>query len=362
MDKISIQSESHSYNVYVGTGIRHHLLNYFPSDYTAYYIITDQHVQALYSEDVLNVLPADRTFIYSVQPGESSKTLFVYEEIVTDMLELKLDRHSCVIALGGGVVGDLAGFVASTYMRGVNYIQVPTTLLAHDSSVGGKVAINHRLGKNLIGAFYPPVAVVYDTDCLQTLPALEWRSGFAEMIKHALIDSPDFLQELRRSIPNSNYLSSESIRPFLSRAIRVKSKIVAEDEKETGVRMYLNFGHTLGHSIEKIIGTAHGESIATGMLFALFLSIKKGALHLPLNDLTEWFYHLGLPVQLDPAISAQRYIETMGYDKKRNGVGYLFVLLKNIGEPYTQSIPAEDMIQYVQEFMCNGVDINQRFK
>ena len=193
-------------------------------------------------------------------------------------LDFKLDRHSLILALGGGAVGDLSGFVAATFMRGIPFIQIPTTILAHDSAVGGKVAINHPAGKNMIGAFYQPEAVVYDIDFLKSLPEHEIRSGFAEVIKHGLIQDPSFYHWLKENILSIDMMiSDENLIHFLSRGVEIKSAIVEEDEKETGIRAYLNFGHTLGHAIEAELGygkLTHGEAVVIGMLYALQLSEK----------------------------------------------------------------------------------------
>src|SRR6185312_13145009 len=189
-----------------------------------------------------------------VPSGEQAKQFPIYEACLTFALENGLDRKSCIIAFGGGAVGDLAGFVAATYMRGIAFLQVPTTLLAHDSAVGGKVAINHPLGKNMIGAFHQPEAVVYHTPFLQSLPEKEWRSGYAEVIKHALIGDVELYHWLKEEVQTLADLRDEKLIHILTKAIPVKANVVSQDETEKGVRAHLNFGHTLGHALEKEIG------------------------------------------------------------------------------------------------------------
>src|SRR5690606_22285980 len=210
---------------------------------------------------------------------------------LTFALEQKLDRKSVILAFGGGAVGDLSGFVAASFMRGIPFIQIPTTILAHDSAVGGKVAINHPLGKNMIGAFYQPEAVFYDLDFLHSLPLHERRSGFAEVIKHSLISDEDFYVWLRENVHDLDQLRNEEMLYFLKKGIRIKEQIVSQDEKESGIRAFLNFGHTLGHAIEGEAGygnITHGEGVVIGMMFALGLSKKKLGLSFHLDEFESW--------------------------------------------------------------------------
>lgn len=342
METLMIRTQTGSYPIFVGKGLLPRADELIKDVYSSSYIITDSHVAPRYLNELEKTLRNRQVFHYIAEAGEQSKNLDEYNRIITDMLEKKLDRNTCVIALGGGVVGDLAGFVAATYLRGVAFLQMPTTLLAHDSSVGGKVGIDHALGKNLIGAFYPPAAVIYDTATLETLPFRELQSGFAELIKHSLISSPDFYQELKKAIPERSMLTPDAVGSFLIRGISVKAKIVELDEHESGPRKFLNFGHTLGHALEKELGfgtLTHGEGVAVGSLFALKLSEAYYGHPLPVKELAEWYVRLGLPTKVPDGLTAEGLMEQMKYDKKNRDGHYHFVLMKSIGRPETRQVP-----------------------
>lgn len=251
MKATKVKSASNTYHVYVGENIRYDLNSYLPKDYSSIFIVTDEIVAKHYLEGIKNSLSHKHVYSSIIPYGEKSKDLNTFYQLHTDAIEFGLDRQSLIIALGGGVVGDVAGFVAATYMRGVDFIQMPTTILAHDSSVGGKVAINHEQGKNLIGNFYPPAAVVYDVQTLQTLDEKEIRSGYAELIKEALIQDEVFFQSLLAS--DLSALTNDVLAIQLNRGIEIKASIVEMDERESGVRKHLNLGHTLGHALESIL-------------------------------------------------------------------------------------------------------------
>lgn len=360
MERIKINTPDDSYTVYTGSGLRHNVLDFFPREYNAYYIITDKHVNDLYGKDLCHALSGYKTFIYTIEPGEASKSFQVYEAVLTDMLMNELDRSCCVIALGGGVVGDLAGFAASTFLRGIDYIQMPTTLLAHDSSVGGKVAINHAVGKNLIGAFYQPAAVIYDTDCLASLSEREWRSGFAELVKHALLDSEAFLSDLMKAVPDRTCLRPASIAPFLLRGIKVKADIVEKDVKEKGERMHLNLGHTLGHALEKLSGfgkLTHGEGVVIGMMFAIYISNTKGA-DIPAAELRKWLSKLGFSLNVPEPFTVDECLKTMFYDKKKNGDKINFILLNKIGAAYHELLSKKELKDMLTVFLELGGSID----
>ncbi|MDD9148661.1 3-dehydroquinate synthase [Sporolactobacillus sp. CQH2019] len=354
MEKLMIGTKTGRYPIFVGRGLLTKADELIKDVYSACYIVTDSHVAPMYLNKLEQTLRNRKVFHYIVEAGEQSKNLSEYHRIITDMLEKKLDRNAGVIALGGGVVGDLAGFVAATYLRGVAFLQMPTTLLAHDSSVGGKVGIDHALGKNLIGAFYPPAAVIYDTATLETLPFRELQSGFAELIKHSLISSPDFYQELKEAIPGRSELTPASAGAFLIRGISVKAGIVELDEHESGPRQFLNFGHTLGHALEKELGfgvLTHGEGVAVGSLFALKLSEAYYGCSLPVKDITDWYTELGLPTKVPDGPTADGLIEQMKYDKKNRNGHYHFVLLKSIGKPETKPVPEKLVREMLLSFM-----------
>jgi 3-dehydroquinate synthase len=262
----SLLADSADYFHRVGVRKEHKLL-----------IITDQVVGPLYASTVKQCLQKsfDHVSAYTIPAGELSKSLSTYEQIMTYAMEQKLDRNSVILALGGGVVGDIAGFVAATYMRGIRFIQMPTTLLAHDSSVGGKVAINHPLGKNMIGAFHQPQAVLYDTETLTTLPTREIRSGLAEVLKLGFIRDAEFADWLNTHRGALLNLEEPFISEALKRACQIKSDIVSADEKEQGIRALLNLGHTFGHAFEALgeYGKlTHGEAVSIGMVLAARVS------------------------------------------------------------------------------------------
>ncbi|GAE34555.1 3-dehydroquinate synthase [Halalkalibacter akibai JCM 9157] len=253
MNRVQVATKSKVYDVCIKAGLRHLIgdaVKKVTEPVSSVLVITDTDVAPLYLDDVVlsfkNEYPV---YTEVIQSGEASKSFSVYEQVMTKALESSLDRKSLIIALGGGVVGDLAGFVAATYMRGIRFIQVPTTLLAHDSSVGGKVAINHPLGKNMVGSFHQPESVLYDTEMLYSLPVKEWRSGFAEVMKHGFIRDLSFLNWLQE-IKVIEEMPIEQLNTLLEKSISIKAEIVTVDEKESGIRAHLNFGHTLGHAIE----------------------------------------------------------------------------------------------------------------
>lgn len=298
-------------------------------------IITDDNVGSFYLQNLLNVLNEFNTFFYVVNPGEASKSLECAEEIIQSAVEKGLDRSSVIIAFGGGMVGDLAGFVASIYMRGISFIQLPTTILAHDSSVGGKVGINHQLGKNLIGSFYQPKLVFYDTLFLNSLPKGEIFSGFAEVIKHSLIADKGFAEWLYSNSEGLLRLENELIIDALYKGILIKTKIVSEDEKEEGIRAILNYGHTLAHAIEiaSNFKYTHGEAVSIGMVYACILSRKLGlineeALFFTINLLKKF----QLPISIPNGYDSEQLISILMKDKKFKNTNIRMILPTEIGK------------------------------
>ncbi|ETI66484.1 3-dehydroquinate synthase [Neobacillus vireti] len=356
MDTIHIQTESKNYNVFVGKGVRSELgtflANHFP-DLTRILIITDETVAKLHLEKLQLVLKSWEPIIYTGPSGEKTKTFEVYYDALSSALENHLDRKSVIVAFGGGAVGDLSGFVASSYMRGIPFIQVPTTILAHDSAVGGKVAINHPLGKNMIGAFYQPEAVFYDLELLTSLPEHEIRSGFAEVIKHALISDPSFYEWLRKNVDDLNLISLDQLSYSIVKGIKIKNEFVSQDERETGIRAYLNFGHTLGHAIESEMGYGnftHGEAVMIGMIFALKLSEKLLDLSFDLEKFIEWVEHLGYKTKVPNHLSVEKLVAKMKQDKKSVGDSIRFVLLEQLGQPKLQKISETILLDELKRF------------
>ena len=356
MGNVSIKTASKSYDVWIGNNalgkLNPFLQNHY-ADCSKILIITDQTVEKLHLETVVNSITEVPVVSYTVPSGENAKTFDVFYDCLSFALEEQLDRKSLLIALGGGAVGDLAGFVAATFMRGIPFIQVPTTVLAHDSAVGGKVAINHPLGKNMIGAFYQPEAVFYQTTFLSSLPIQELRSGFGEVIKHALISDAIFYQKLIETIEDLSLISEEYWSELLEEGIRVKRAVVEQDEKENSIRAILNFGHTLGHAIEAEMGYGkftHGEAIVIGMIFALRLSIHKCQLDFSIDELENWLQSLGYMTTIPDHLSVERLITRMKQDKKSISGNMNFVLLQEIGRPVLVKIEECEIKQELELF------------
>jgi 3-dehydroquinate synthase len=356
MKNVEIQTHSKPYTVKIGYGVISKLqafINDQLTDVSTILIITDQTVGELYLKQLVRHLPDLPVKHFIVPNGESAKSFDVYYDCLTFALEQKLDRKSLILSFGGGVVGDLSGFVAATFMRGIPFIQIPTTILAHDSAVGGKVAINHPQGKNMIGVFYQPEAVFYDLDFLSSLPIEEKRSGFAEVIKHALIQDATFYNQIRTKVDNLYDISPELLIDVLVRGIEIKGTIVNQDEKETGVRAFLNFGHTLGHAIEAELGygqMTHGEAIIIGMIFALELSNELTGLHFNLQEFLSWLQHLGYKVTLPKELSPERLVNRMKMDKKSIEQKVRFVLLEKVGNPVLCEISDEKLLSNLIQF------------
>ena len=352
MAQLEVKTSVNSYPIHVEENIRHQLGRYLSKSYSAILIVTDEHVAALYLSDVKASLKEQpRVFQTIIQNGESSKSMDAFYKLHTEAIELGLDRNSLIVALGGGVVGDLAGFVAATFMRGIDFVQAPTTILAHDSSVGGKVAINHPLGKNLIGSFYPPQAVIYDIQTLQSLPAKEIRSGYAELVKEALIADEQLFTSIMQT--KLSDVTNDRLQDHILRGIKIKTDYVEADEKEKAVRTFLNFGHTLGHALESEFGYgtfAHGEAIAIGMLFAIEMSNTIFSISLPYEKLQQWLKMNNFPLQLRE-VKIDTLLARMKSDKKVVNGQVQMVLLKDIGVPVTVEIPDEDLQRYLQPFI-----------
>lgn len=285
-----------------------------------------------------------------VPDGERAKSLRVASRAYDQLVEFGATRDTVIVGLGGGATCDLAGFVASTYLRGLPLVQVPTTLLAQvDASVGGKTAVNHRRGKNLIGTFYQPRMVWIDPDVLATLPARERRAGLAEVIKAAVIWDADFFKWLEENLDAMLNLEREALSVAVSRACEIKSEVVGLDEREAGLRALLNFGHTLGHAVELAGGlrrVRHGEAVAIGMAFAAGLSERRGLA--PAGTcarLTDLLRRAGLPTELpDPEAQRGTYLRAIGVDKKLTGERVAFVVLHEIGRAERLELTPEEIL------------------
>jgi len=316
-------------------------------------LVTDDQVGPIYGEAFKAALAGAGQLTEVVLPaGESHKDMVSVQHILDAALADRHERGSLFVALGGGVVGDMTGFAAACFLRGADFVQVPTTLLAQvDSSVGGKTGVNHAMGKNLIGAFHQPKRVVIDLDTLGTLPAREYAAGLAEIIKYGLIRDAEFFAWL---IDNAEALKSRDAAALafaIERSCAIKAAVVAADEREGGVRAHLNFGHTFGHAIERIQGYGdwlHGEAVAAGMVLASRLSVLRGALDSQVVDqLTAFNQAVGLPVSPPANITAQAMLEAMGSDKKVSGGKVRYIVLSQLGEAVVAENVTDDDIARV---------------
>jgi 3-dehydroquinate synthase len=337
-----------SYSVHIGSGLIGRadlILPHLARRQVA--VVTDATVAPLYLERVSRPLTdAGVEVIPIVMPaGEASKRWETLDAVLDALLERRCGRDTTLIALGGGVVGDLAGFAAAVYQRGVPYMHIPTTLLAQvDSSVGGKTAINHARGKNMIGAFHQPRLVIADVDTLASLPARELRAGLAEVIKHGFIRDAAFVAWLEAHVEELLALDGVALAHAVARSVELKAEIVARDERETGDRALLNFGHTFGHAIETGLGYGqwlHGEAVAAGMAMAAELSRRLGALgDADVLRVRTLLARAGLPTEA-PALSPRRFLELMSVDKKAKDGHLRFIVLEGIGKARVRSdVPA----------------------
>jgi 3-dehydroquinate synthase len=317
-------------------------------------LVTDENVWELYGKDFVHALANRGYDIHAIviPPGEQNKSIEGLDNLYNKFADIKMKRNSIAIALGGGVVGDLCGFAAATYMRGIPYIQIPTTLLAQvDSSVGGKTAINLRQGKNLAGAFYQPRVVIIDTSVLDTLPERELRQGMAEVIKYGAIRSEKFLGILREAAEERGLEPAEYHITTVGMCCRIKADIVERDERETGERMLLNFGHTFGHAIEKLYDYEkynHGEAVAIGMALAAEIGEAMGQTKPGTAD--ELRSHLefhGLETRCPcPPSELLQFIET---DKKSRGDKLHLVLLRQIGKAFVKPVKFTELEEVVRK-------------
>jgi len=361
---VTVKLAQHAYDVLIGDGLLHQagaLITPVLRQKRCV-IITDETVAALHLPTLTASLAhAGIAFTsITVPPGEASKSIATWQYVVETLLSQRIDRHTTIVALGGGVIGDLAGFAAASALRGLPFIQIPTTLLAQvDSSVGGKTGINAPQGKNLVGAFHQPNLVIADTGVLATLPPREWRAGYAEIVKTGLIADAGFFEwcELHATslLTGNAHLLAEAIQ----RAVAFKARVVGDDERETkpnNGRALLNLGHTFGHALEAETGYGqgllHGEAVATGLVLATHLSAALG--HCPQEDTSRvaaHLQHVGLPIQI-AGLQAARLIDHMKQDKKMHDGRLTFVLTRGIGQAFTSGNVPEDAVRAT--LLANG--------
>ena len=354
IERVNIDLEGRSYNIVIGSGLLDDPQTYagLPGG-SAAVIVTNETVGPLFATRLSAALTGRfrSVQVVTLPDGEVYKDWPALNSIFTAMLESTCDRKTTLFALGGGVVGDMTGFAAACYMRGVPYVQVPTTLLAQvDSSVGGKTAINHPLGKNMIGVFNQPLLVVADIDTLDTLPQRELIAGLAEVIKYGPIADDGFFSWLEKNLDALLARDKAALTHAIKRSCEIKAWVVSQDEREAGLRAILNFGHTFGHAIESGMGYGvwlHGEAVGCGMVMAAELSTRLGLISREhATRVTRLVERAGLPVR-GPALGLEGYLEPMRIDKKSEGGEIRFVLLEGPGRAGVHRAPAPVLEQVI---------------
>ncbi len=358
MQQLELHHKDGSYPIYIGKNLLQNRDIFLPLQKSSQVmIVSNTTVAKLYLDTVVTTLKSLNISSQTVilEDGEQYKNLDAVSYIYDALLEYNFNRDSAIIALGGGVVGDIAGFAASSYLRGIDFIQVPTTLLAQvDSSVGGKTGVNHPLGKNMIGAFYQPKMVIIDTSTLITLSQREFSAGMAEVIKYALIFDENFLSDLEMQIDNLMTLDLDLLAKIIKKCCQFKADIVALDEKEQGNRALLNFGHTFGHAIEKHQGFGsyiHGEAVAIGMVQASILSKNLGFLTAyDVERIIKLLQKIKLPIYSPKQMKADDYLALMKLDKKVANNNIRLILLKELGKAYINSdVKTEQIITAITQ-------------
>jgi 3-dehydroquinate synthase len=354
---ITVPHPTGSYQIHVGNGTIHSLHEIIDAK-TTVAIISDANVAPLYAAQVARQF--EQAHLFTVPAGEQFKTLATVNNLYAQLLDAGLDRKSVIIALGGGVVGDMAGFVAATYMRGIDFVQCPTTLLAMvDASIGGKTGVDLPQGKNLVGAFKQPLAVVADLATLQTLPEAELAAGMAEVIKHGLIAAPDLFAQLEQSSPATQPLLEKlpEIGRIVTTAIQVKRDIVEQDPFEQGRRAVLNLGHTFGHAIEQVSGYAvrHGEGVAIGLVAAANLSARLGFASAELQQRIETtLKNVNLPTRVPANLDIDRLMLAMRSDKKKAKGTVRYVLIRDVGDVFVSAEIDDTLVRATWQAVGNG--------
>jgi len=361
MKIVEVDTPGGHYPIRIAPGRLDALADTIPADATAIAVVTNPTVAALYAERVERALAATgkRVIRITLPDGEAHKNYNSLNLIFDALLTERLDRRAVLVALGGGVIGDMVGFAAAVYMRGVRFVQVPTTLLSQvDSSVGGKTAINHPLGKNMIGAFYQPIAVEIDTDVLHTLPAREVSAGLAEVVKYGLILDPEFWSWCEANVQALRALDDAALAHAIGRSCELKAYVVGQDERDLGLRAILNLGHTFGHAIESGMGYGawlHGEAVGCGMVQAAELSAEvEGLARADVERVRAVVEAIGCPVQA-PDLGVARWVALMQVDKKTEGGDIKFVLMSRIGAAHVRGVPRAALEQVLQRTVDNKV-------
>jgi len=337
MKKIIVKLDKRSYPIFIGKNILLDRSLFDNVNKKNLVLITNKKIEKLHISKIKNTLLKKNKIIIS--DGEKYKNQDSITKIYNYLLKNKYSRDSCIVAFGGGVIGDMAGFAAATYQRGINFIQVPTTLLSMvDSSVGGKTGINHPLGKNMIGSFHQPIAVIIDTEILKTLSKRQFNAGMSEVIKYGIIKDKKFFNWIAKNTDKIKAQDSDSIIKIVKRSCEIKAEIVALDEKEKNIRALLNLGHTFGHAIENYLGYGkwlHGEAVACGFLIACSVAIQKNTMGISeYNKIKSLLKAFSLPTKLPKNINIERLFEIMSLDKKVKNNKMVYVIPNNIGKAY----------------------------
>ncbi len=347
MRRVQVSAPGGSYEILIGADLLASLPQLLaPLAPTRLLVVTDSNVAPLYGTVVALALEKlAPTSIFTLAGGEAGKTMAAVEQVADALVGHRADRRSVVVVVGGGVVGDIAGFAASIYMRGIRFVQVPTTLLAQvDSSVGGKTGVNHPLGKNLIGAFHQPSLVVADAGVLRSLPPRELSAGLAEVLKHGLLADADYFDAVEKDLPRLLACDAQAMAHAVARSCEIKAGVVGRDERESGERALLNLGHTFGHAIEALAGYGHwlhGEAVGCGLCLAADLSQRLGMLERSEVDrVKDAVSRARLPVRI-PGLSKRDALQAMAGDKKAEAGSIRFVLLERIGKAIQRTVPAD---------------------
>ena len=344
MDTLTVDLGDRSYPIYIASNLLSQLSSLMPVlSGRQLMVVTNTTISPLYLDNVVQLLSVHCDVDTVILPdGEQFKNLDTMNRIFTALLEKTHSRKTTLVALGGGVIGDMTGFAAASYQRGVDFIQIPTTLLSQvDSSVGGKTGVNHVLGKNMIGAFHQPTSVFIDIDTLATLPDRELSAGIAEVVKYGLIRDAGFFEWLEKNMDALVSRDNQALTYAVRRSCEIKAEVVAKDEKEGGLRAILNLGHTFGHAIETAKGYGvwlHGEAVSTGMLMAVDLSVRLGWLDSSVALRTkDLLIRAGLPVSSPDDMTPEQFLSLMAVDKKVVDKQLRLVLLTALGEAVTTS-------------------------
>ena len=360
MKEITVNLGERSYPIFIGQSLldKPGLIKPYISGQKVC-IVSNQTVADLYLEKLQSQLSDYQVTTILIEDGEQYKNMVSFNRIVDHLLEQSVDRKSTVIALGGGVIGDVAGYAAASCLRGINFVQIPTTLLAQvDSSVGGKTGVNHQKGKNLIGAFYQPSCVIADIDTLSTLPDRQFSAGMAEVIKYGLIQDHTFFDWIESNCEALKSHSKDKLAQIVARSCEIKADVVSQDEKESGLRAILNYGHTFGHAIEAAVGYKnwlHGEAISVGMVMASNMSVAMGDLNeRTVERISNLFQSFNLPIDPPDSMTRSQMKELMLHDKKTINQLVRLILLQKLGEAYIcDDYPTELLDKTIEEVLLS---------